>query len=219
MLTSLLAEHVLQGDFSQGAGVSALAPAELKTAMIRASFDDSLVNDTHDGYTLPTEEELATLRTVAGSMPWSAYLLCGVEFAERASYYGCSQVFKNFVKNPLPVNGNGLGAPPRGTQKNAGALGKGSEVATAMTESFKFLAYALPVFFGWLADTKLGRFKSICIGVGICGVAHVIMVGGCAPSVLAHPSVAIAPFALSLYMLSVGAGKLVPSAFKENRLT
>jgi hypothetical protein len=57
----------------------------------------------------PTEEELATLPKVAGSMPVSAYYLCAVEFAERASYYGCKQVFKNFVRGKLPVGGNGAG--------------------------------------------------------------------------------------------------------------
>lgn len=46
---------------------------------------------------IPTEKELATLPKVAGTMPWSAYMLCGVEIAERASYYGCKQVFKNFI--------------------------------------------------------------------------------------------------------------------------
>ena len=66
-------------------------------------------NMDHNGQIIPTEEELATLPRVAGTMPWTAYLLCGVEFAERASYYGCKQVFKNFIRAPLPEGGNGAG--------------------------------------------------------------------------------------------------------------
>lgn len=96
-----------------------------------------------NGHIIPTEEELETLPRIAGTMPWSAYMLCGVEFAERASYYGCKQVFKNFIRAPLPVGGNGAGAPPRGSQKTAGALGKGTVIASAMTDAFTFLAYAL----------------------------------------------------------------------------
>lgn len=96
-----------------------------------------------NGQVMPTEEELETLPRIAGTMPWSAYMLCGVEFAERASYYGCKQVFKNFIRAPLPVGGNGAGAPPRGSQKTAGALGKGTVIASAMTDAFTFLAYAL----------------------------------------------------------------------------
>lgn len=55
--------------------------------------------ETYDnGQVIPTAEEMATLPKIAGKMPWTCYLLCGVEFAERASYYGCKQVFKNFIR-------------------------------------------------------------------------------------------------------------------------
>ena len=162
--------------------------------------------ETFHGLVLPTEEEKSTLRRVAGKMPASCYYLCAVEFAERASYYGCNQVYKNFIRAPLPPDGNGTGASAPGSQYTAGALGRGSVTATAMTEAFKFLAYALPVFFGWLADTKYGRFKMICWGVAICGLAHIIMIISALPPVLMSGH-AIGPFALSLYMLSIGAGR------------
>ncbi|KAI9645713.1 peptide transporter ptr2 [Ciborinia camelliae] len=35
---------------------------------------------------IPTEEEKRTLRKVAGKLPTITYLICAVEFAERASY-------------------------------------------------------------------------------------------------------------------------------------
>lgn len=38
---------------------------------------------------LPTDEERATLRLVSAPVPWAAYAIAIVEFAERASYYGC----------------------------------------------------------------------------------------------------------------------------------
>lgn len=106
---------------------------------------DSTIDDFYDlqNRVRPTEEELAVLPRIAGKMPWTSYMLCGVEFAERASYYGCNQVFKNFIRAPLPIGGNGAGAPPRGSQKTAGALGKGTAIAGAMTDAFKFLAYGL----------------------------------------------------------------------------
>ncbi len=44
------------------------------------------MNKDYDGK--PTDEELLTLRRVAGNVPLVAYLLCAVEFCERASYYG-----------------------------------------------------------------------------------------------------------------------------------
>lgn len=98
-----------------------------------------------------------------------------VEFAERASYYGVSPLISNFVNRPLPANGNGYGAPPRGTQSTAGALGLGTVVSTAVSQSFNMITYALPMFFGWLSDTKTGRWNMICYGIGVIGVAHVLM--------------------------------------------
>jgi hypothetical protein len=56
----------------------------------------------HEKYPPPTDEEQATLRKVAGSIPWIGYSLCVVEFAERASYYGATTVFANFLQRPLP---------------------------------------------------------------------------------------------------------------------
>lgn len=55
-----------------------------------------------DLYPPPTEEDRATLRKVADSIPPISFSLCIVEFAERASYYGCQTIFSNFMQYPLP---------------------------------------------------------------------------------------------------------------------
>lgn len=73
---------------------------------------------------IPTEEERYTLRRVPGSLPIVAYVICAVEFAERASYYGVQPLISNFVNRKMPVGGNGWGAPRKGTQQTAGALGR-----------------------------------------------------------------------------------------------
>ncbi|KAI9370120.1 POT family-domain-containing protein [Aspergillus egyptiacus] len=158
----------------------------------------------------PTDEELETLRRVPGSLPVVAYLICIVEFSERASYYGVSGLISNFVNRPMPVGGNGYGAPPRGTQQTPGALGMGTVKANAVNQSFSMLAYALPMVFGYLSDAHTGRFKMICWGVLVFGVAHVLMVGATAPSLLANGN-AKAPYFISLYMLSVGAAMFKPN--------
>lgn len=154
----------------------------------------------------PTEEELKTLRRVPGTIPIVAYLICVVEFCERASYYGVQPLISNYVNRPMPQGGNGWGAPPRGDQQTAGALGMGTVVANAVTQSFSMLAYALPLLFGWLADAKTGRFRLICWGVAVFGVAHVLLVAAGSKDLLAN-GMAKAPYFLSIYMLSVGAGK------------
>jgi dipeptide/tripeptide permease len=154
----------------------------------------------------PTDEELKTLRRTPGSIPLVTYLICIVEFSERASYYGVSPLINNFVNRPLPTGGNGYGAPPTGTQQTAGALGLGTVKANAIQQSFNMLVYALPLLFGYLADCKTGRWKLICWGVAVCGIAHVLMIGAGAPALLASGN-SKGIYLVSIYILAVGAGK------------
>jgi dipeptide/tripeptide permease len=166
-----------------------------------------VIDDNGKNASRPTEEEKHTLRKVAGSIPRVAYWLCAVEFAERASYYGVQPLFGNFVKNKLPKNGNGWGAPSKSDLSGkAGALGLGSSKSNAITQSFSMFVYMFPIFWGWLSDQHTGRWKLICWGVAVCGVAHAIMVGAAAPALL-QAGHAVAPFLISVYLLAIGAGK------------
>ncbi|KAK7043587.1 hypothetical protein VNI00_008198 [Paramarasmius palmivorus] len=182
---------------------------DLKTSTAAGSAPELAYNDTDEGR-LPTEEERATLPRVPGGMPWTAFTICIVEFAERASYYGCSAVFSNFIQRPLPVGGNGAGAPPPGSQLSAGALGLGLKAATGITKTFSFVAFALPILGGYLADSKWGRFKTICIGTALGAIAHIVMVVAAIPSVIADGH-AVAPFVISIILLAFGTGLIKPS--------
>ena len=145
-------------------------------------------------------------------MPWIAIAMCLVEFAERASYYGTSGVFNNFITNPLPIGGNGAGAVAKGAlglDEKAGALGMKSQVATALTTLFTFLAYTIPILGGIVADTKWGRFKTICVGVAVGAIAHVILIIPAIPSVIASGK-AIGPFIVGLIILAFAAGFIKP---------
>lgn len=44
--------------------------------------------------TMPTDEELASLRRVAGTLPWTTFTVAFVELCERFSYYGTTAVCK-----------------------------------------------------------------------------------------------------------------------------
>ncbi|KAI1433955.1 major facilitator superfamily transporter peptide [Xylaria sp. CBS 124048] len=173
-----------------------------------AYHDPKIMEADYEGK--PTEEELRTLRRVPTSLPIVAYMICIVEFCERASFYGVQPLISNYVNRPLPPNGNGFGAPPRGTQETAGALGLGTVTANAVTQSFNFLTYALPLVFGYLADARWGRFKIICYGVGVFGIAHVLMIGSGAPKLLANGTAKV-PYFLSVYILSIGAAMFKPN--------
>lgn len=162
-------------------------------------------------YPLPTDEERNTLRKVPDKIPRIAYLLCVAELAERASYYATQGVFSNFIEYPLPAGGNGAGAPdPNDSQGVAGALGKGVQFSSAFVLLFTFMAYVFPVLGAWIADTRLGRYNTIMLGAGIGAVAHVIMTGGAAPSVLQKGN-GVAPFMISFFILAIGAGIFKPN--------
>lgn len=154
----------------------------------------------------PTVEERATLRKVSEKIPAVSYALCIVEFAERASYYGVRSVFSNFLQFPLPDGGNGAGAPPVGTQKTAGALDKGLQFSSAFVLLFAFLAYVTPLLGAWIADVRIGRYKTIAIGVFIAGISHIIMIIGAIPSILQAGN-GLAPFVISFFILAFGTGK------------
>ncbi|EPE07595.1 general substrate transporter [Ophiostoma piceae UAMH 11346] len=171
-------------------------------------LDPSVLEGDYEGK--PTEEEMKTLRRVPGKLPTVAYLICIVEFCERASYYGVQPLISNYVNRPLPVGGNGWGAPPSGTQQTAGALGMGTVSANAVSQSFSMLAYSLPLLFGYLADARTGRFRLICWGVGVFGIAHILLVVAGAKTLLENGN-SKAPFFLSVYILAIGAAMFKPN--------
>ncbi|KAF2669276.1 PTR2-domain-containing protein [Microthyrium microscopicum] len=165
---------------------------------------------------IPTEEEARTLRKISGRVPWIAFILCVVEFAERASYYGASQVFSNFMQWPLPREGNGAGAPARNPsnpifkEDAPGGLGKGFQYSNSLTLVFRFLAYTIPILGAWIGDAKLGRYRTVMIGVLICGISHIVQIFGALPSVL-QKGQGEAPFVVSLILLAIGAGLFKPN--------
>ncbi|KAL1587632.1 hypothetical protein WHR41_03637 [Cladosporium halotolerans] len=158
----------------------------------------------------PTEEEMRSLRRVAGAVSWSGYMLCFVEAANNASYYGVTGVFANFLQRPLPEGGNGWGAPPKGTQQSAGALDLGLQTAQALTVLFTFLAYCTPLLGGYLADAKLGRYQACWYGVIIGFFSHVLLVIAAVPSVMTG-GYAIVPFILGIISLGFASGFIKPT--------
>ncbi|WWC88341.1 uncharacterized protein L201_003251 [Kwoniella dendrophila CBS 6074] len=153
----------------------------------------------------PTALQLKSLRHVSGKIPWTAYAIALVELAERASYYGVGGLFPNFVQRPLPAGGPGTGAPPRGSQLTPGALGMGLQVSTALSVIFSLLAYTTPLIGGILADTRWGKFKTIAVGAGIAGIAHVLSVYAALPSLIQNGG-AFLPFLFGLLLLGGSAG-------------
>ncbi|CDR45360.1 CYFA0S18e00100g1_1 [Cyberlindnera fabianii] len=164
----------------------------------------------NEKYPEPTEEEYSTLPHVIGHAPYATYLICLIEFAERASYYGVKNRLNNFIQLPLPDGGNGAGAPPPGDQQNAGALGLGLQVASAFTLLLTFLAYLTPLWGGYISDKKWGRVKTIWIGVWVGAISHIILIIAAIPSVISGGK-ALAPTIIAILSLALGTGMIKPN--------
>ncbi|KAH8922803.1 PTR2-domain-containing protein, partial [Atractiella rhizophila] len=126
---------------------------------------------------------------------------------------GSNGPFSNFIQFPLPEGGNGAGAVAPGSagkNQHAGALDQGLQAANALTLLFTFLAYTIPIYESIVADTKWGRFKTICVGTAVGAIAHVLLVIPAIPSVIASGN-ALAPFIIALLILAFAAGFVKPS--------
>ncbi|ROV90626.1 hypothetical protein VMCG_10022 [Cytospora schulzeri] len=153
---------------------------------------------------MPTEEELHTLRRVSGKIKWTAYSVAICELAERFSYYGSSVLYTNFVVHSLPPGSNTGAGHNHGGQ--SGALGLGSRAGQGISLTNQFFAYIVPLFGGWLADAKLGRYKVLHIAICVSMTAHVILVAASAPSVITKPDNSLAAFIVGMLVLCIGTG-------------
>ncbi|CCE41872.1 uncharacterized protein CPAR2_804220 [Candida parapsilosis] len=166
-----------------------------------------------NGLRVPTKAEEQSLRRVIGKINFAIILICVVEFAERASYYSVTGILTNFVQRPLPEGSpHGWGAPASNSgSESAGALDRGLQTASALTNLVTFLAYVVPLFGGYLADTTWGRWKTIQWGVLFGGISHVLFIVAAAPSVIANGKAGLAICILAIFTLATGSGFIKPN--------
>ncbi|PIL27553.1 transporter [Ganoderma sinense ZZ0214-1] len=174
----------------------------------------------HDGLEFPTEEEKKTLRHVADTLPWAAYLIAVCELAERFSYYGTTVVFTNFIQQPLPA-GSKTGADI----KQAGALGLGQRASTGIGTFNSFWVYVIPLFGAYIADTRWGRFKTICVSIAVAILGHILLVISAVPGVIEKPHNSLACFVIAIIVMGLGTGgfksnisPLVAEQYKRSKL-
>ncbi|KAH9837953.1 PTR2-domain-containing protein [Rhodofomes roseus] len=172
---------------------------------------------------VPTDEERVSLRRVADAVPWNAFLIAFVELGERFSYYGTTVVFTNFIQQPLPP-GSRTGAGYADGQ--SGALGLGQRTSTAIGMLNTFWVYFMPLFGAYIADTRWGRFKTICVAVGIALVGHAILVVAALPGVIENTQLSLTYFIVALVIMGVGTGgfksnisPLVAEQYQKTKLT
>ncbi|CDO75854.1 hypothetical protein BN946_scf184833.g5 [Trametes cinnabarina] len=215
----------LQADKDIFAGLAEAARDEVELEKKKIAHSDTTSHEheldgIHDGLEFPTDEERHTLRRVSDSIPWSAYLIAFTELCERFSYYGSTVVFTNFIQQPLPP-GSKTGADVQ----QAGALGLGQRASTGIGTFNSFWVYVIPLFGAYIADTRWGRFKTVCVAVGIALVGHVLLIISAVPGVINHPNGSLACFVIAIIIMGIGTGgfkanvsPLVAEQYKRTKL-
>ncbi|KAF2639172.1 peptide transporter PTR2-A [Massarina eburnea CBS 473.64] len=174
----------------------------------KATLQESYLDD--DDF--PTDEDLVTLRRVAAPIPWRIYSIAFVELVERMSYYGATAVYSNFIaKDMSKATRTGAAINPDSDQAQPGALGLGKQVAFSLTTFNAFWVYCCPLLGAWIADTYLGRFKTIVYSVIVAEIGHIILVASSAPSVMEKPKNALAAFIIGLLVMGLGTGTFKPN--------
>ncbi|KAK9423239.1 putative Oligopeptide transporter [Seiridium unicorne] len=142
---------------------------------------------------MPTEDELKTLRRVTDRVPVAIYLVAVAEVAERFAFRCLTGPMQNYIQNPLDDH------------VRPGALGLGQPVATALGYFFQFWCYLTPIIGAVVADSWLGRFKTIFGGAVISTVGIAVLFVTSLPSLL-NRGAGLPGLILALIVIGLGSG-------------
>ncbi|KAF2651589.1 PTR2-domain-containing protein [Lophiostoma macrostomum CBS 122681] len=106
--------------------------------------------------------EVRHLRRVVDHIPLRLWAVALIGFWERFTFWGLTAPWQNYMENELDSR-NGI----------PGALGLGQAQATRIYCAFYIFYYISPLVFAILSDTRLGRYKTLCI-------TTIVYVLGCA---------------------------------------
>ncbi|KAA8910034.1 MFS peptide transporter [Sphaerosporella brunnea] len=154
--------------------------------------------------TEPTEDELATLPRVPGSLPFTAYTIAFIEMCERMSFCGTIAVFINFIQQPLPDN-SPSGA---GRDGQSGALGMGQGTAFGVATFDSLWVYTVPLLGGYLADTHWGRWKTVFIASILAIIGHGLLIVSSLPALLTAPKSSLAVLLIGIVIMGLGTGSI-----------
>ncbi|WDK09665.1 POT family protein [Colletotrichum graminicola] len=147
----------------------------------------------------PNDEELATLRRVADRVSIAIYLVGAAEVAERFAFRCLTGPLQNYVEHPFTDGRH------RGTDFRPGALGKGQAIATGIGFIFEFWCFLTPLFGAIIADSWLGRFKTICLGAIISTFGFIILFATSLPVAL-KAGAGLPGLLVALFVIGLGTG-------------
>ncbi|KAK4168100.1 POT family-domain-containing protein [Cladorrhinum sp. PSN259] len=200
---------IVSGDVN--AIVKSKEDAELAPVLSATPADEQeKLGITADGG-IPTEEELHVLRRVPDKIPFNIYTIAFIELCERFSYYGTTAVFTNFIQQKLPEGSKTGATYAINDDVQAGALGKGQRTSFSITTFNSFWQYTMPLFGAYIADSYLGRYKTIGYALCVDIIGHILLIVSALPPVIKKPNGALGSFIIGILLMGVGTGGFKPN--------
>ncbi|EQL01067.1 POT family protein [Ophiocordyceps sinensis CO18] len=147
----------------------------------------------------PSDDELTTLRRVADRVSIAIYLVGAAEVAERFAFRCLTGPLQNYVEHPY--NGGRYSE----TGNRPGALGKGQAAATAIGFIFETWCFLTPLFGAIIADSWLGRFKTIFGGAIVSACGFIILFATSLPASLVAGA-GLPGLIVALFVIGLGTG-------------
>ncbi|CAG8508826.1 9356_t:CDS:2 [Ambispora leptoticha] len=140
------------------------------------------------------DDNVTNLRTVTDEIPTSCRVVIFCEFCDRFTLFGIMAILQNYIQFPLPT----------AHSQQPGVMGKGENVATALTLFFIFITYSTLMIGAVIADAYWGKYKTIVVFGIIYALGPLILTATSIPPVLNTN----APFiGLIITILLIGLGR------------
>ncbi|KAK3710372.1 hypothetical protein QZH41_012301, partial [Actinostola sp. cb2023] len=130
--------------------------------------------------------------------PMSVWFILGNEFCERFSYYGMHAILVMYLTRMLKMDDNS---------------------ATAIYHTFNMLCYFSPLLGAILADSWLGKYKTILYVSIIYAIGNIVVAVTSIPAILAKVKLTGVMFGLLLIAIGTGGIKPCVSAFGGDQFT
>lgn len=145
----------------------------------------------------PTDHELSTLLHVVDNIPFSAWAVILFGAFERFTYFGIIAPWQNYMQNPPSTTSSAL----------PGALGLGQATATNISNAFFLVSFLTPMLFAVLSDTKLGRYKTLMLGLACYLIGCVLLVTTSTSKAL-EKRASVPGLGIAMVFISLGAGSV-----------
>ncbi|KAF1974102.1 MFS general substrate transporter [Bimuria novae-zelandiae CBS 107.79] len=132
---------------------------------------------------------------VRDRIPWRVWIVAIIVFWERAAFWGITAPWQNYMENPRHHN----------SDQRPGALGLGQSTATRIYCLFYIFYYLTPILAAVLADSTLGRYKTLVTTISIYVLGCLVLTISSLPSVL-DKGWGLPGLAISMVLIGLGGG-------------